>query len=220
MPNKYQTLAYKILSFVFSFFSWIKWPRLQAFINGGLYYRLTETDLDYLRKALIKNHYIILTRRRCHLTTYLISIASFLTTGKCSHWTHSMMNVEGDVVNSDRDFMILEALGQGTKLSTFMEAFDCDSVSLLVPKNMPVSDWTEVITSGLQDLGKPYDDLFDVNDSSHVSCVEVCRNALRSLPDYQIKFPNLELMIKNVNNLTPQMLYDCPDFTVAFEVRR
>jgi len=220
MPNKYQTFAYKVLTFVFSIFSWIRWPRLQAAINGGLYYRLTEEDHNWLRKALVKDHYILLTRRSCHLTSYLISLASLLTTGKGSHWTHSMMNVEGDVVKSDNDFMILEALGSGTKLSTFMEAFDCDSVAVLIPKNMELSDWTKVVTGGLQDLGKPYDNLFDVSDSSHVSCVEVCRDALKSLPDYTTKFPNLEAMIANVNNLTPQMFYDCPDFKVAFEVRR
>lgn len=220
IPNKYQTLAYKILTLLFSVFSFIKWPRIKAFFNGGIYYSLTESDLNWLRKALVKDHYILLTRRSCHLTTHLISFASFVTTGKASHWTHAVMNVEGDRVKTDDDFLILEAIASGTKLSRFMEVFDCDSVAVLAPKNMPVSEWTKVVTDGLQQLGKPYDNLFDEQDRSHLSCVEVCWHSLKAVPGYGEMFPNLEKMVANVKNLTPQMFYDCPDFRVVFEARR
>mgnify|MGYP003490433667 FL=1 len=75
----------------------VKWNRTQAVLNGGVYYRLTELDHDRIRDLLAKNYLVILTRRSCHLTTYLISIASLIKTGRFSHYTHALMNVEGDL---------------------------------------------------------------------------------------------------------------------------
>lgn len=217
----YSSRAYGVLKWICYLFSIIHWERIQAFINGGMYYKLTELDHDNLRALLKPNYYFILTRRRCHLTTYLISIASKITTGKFSHYTHALMDIGSGNTLDDSSFRLIEATNIGVHFSTFMQVFDCDSVALLKPKNVLTKDWTLIIDKALADSGKEYDDLFDISSNDRVSCIELCRDALEALPDYSYKFSNFEKMIKeNKNNLTPQMLYDCPDFEIVYEVRR
>ena len=68
----------------------------------------------------------------------------------------------------------------------------------------------------LNQIGLPYDDLFNLADSTHVSCVEVVLDALEAA-DYTDDFKNLSAMIKQQGNLVPEMYRDCPDFSVAVE---
>jgi hypothetical protein len=212
---------YRMLTAVFTIFSNIHWERIQAFINGGVYYKLKEEDHDKLRELLKKDYYFILTRRKCHLTTYLIAIASFVATGKIPHYTHALMNVDDGNIKDDNDFKLIEATATGVHYSTFMEVFDCDSVVLLKPRNMNVEEWTQSLDHAIGEVGKDYDNLFDILDDTKVSCVEMCRQAMQAEPNYATDFPQFEKMIKDKGNqLTPQMLYDCPDFEVVFEVRR
>lgn len=217
----YSSWTYKALTFVFSIFSNIRWERLQAVINGGIYYRLKEEDHDKIRALLEPGYYFILTRRRCHLTTYLIAIASFIATGKVAHYAHVLMNVDDGNIKNDNDFKLIEATAKGVHYSTFMQVFDCDSVAILRPKNMNVDEWTQTLDHAIGEIGKEYDNLFDILDDTKVSCVEMCRQALQAEPNYVQDFSQFEKMIKaNGNQLTPQMLYDCPDFEIVFEVRR
>src|ERR1035437_1082598 len=202
------------------FFSNIHWPRIQALINGGVYYGLRESDHDQIREILAKNYLIILTRTNCHLTTYLIAIISAFVDHKLSHYCHALMNVEGDIPGH-LDYKLIEATNVGVHYSTFMEVFDCDSVALLSPKGIPLEEWTKVLDTVKNELGKDYDNLFDLTQDKQVSCVEMVYWGLKTLPDFEQRFPKLVALIKTEgNNLTPQMLYDTGELEIVFEVRR
>lgn len=216
---KQNPLAYKMYAWLMHIFADIKWPRLQAFINGGLYYKLTESDHDKLRELLKHNYYVILTRRKCHFTTYVIALTSKIETGTPSHYTHALMNVEDS--ENHIDFQIIEATGSGVHWSTFMEVFDCDSVVLMKPRGVLKEQWSLAMAMAKEEIGDEYDLLFDINDGSKVSCVEMVFQAIKKITNYESKFPNLLALIKEKKNeLTPQMLYDCEDMDVVFEIRR
>lgn len=201
-------------------FAAIKFDRTFAVLNGGMYYRLTEDDHDDIRLELKDNYFIILTRRRSHLTTYLIALVSLFVDKKFAHYTHALMNVEGDL-DELLGYKLIEATGKGVHYSTFMEVFDCDSVVLLSPKGMTPQEWTTVMDTVKADLGKEYDDFFDITNNQNVSCVELVYWGLMSIPDAEQRFPSLlKLIRERGNDLTPQMLYDCGDLEIAYEVRR
>ena len=65
-------------------------------------------------------------------------------------------------------------------------------------------------------LGKKYDNLFDISDESRVSCVEVVYHSLKKF-DFDKDYPNLAKTITEKNTLTPQMFRDCGDFKILFE---
>lgn len=221
MKISYDSWYYRVITAFSNWFASVSWEGLHALFNGGVYWSLTEADHDKMRELLKPNYYIILTRRKCHLTTYLISFASWVVTGKGVHYTHALMNVDDGNVRNDNDFRLMEATGTGVHFSTFMQVFDCDSVVFLRPKGYTDHDWQEALDGLLEQEGKKYDNLFDIADDTRVSCVEMCREALMQEDEYYTKFVNLEALItKHGNNLTPQMLYDCGDFEIAFEVRR
>ena len=145
---------------------------------------------------------------------------SFFATKKTAHYTHALMNVEGDIDNHV-DYRLIEATGKGVHYSTFMEVFDCDSVCILKPRGVEIQEWTMVLDSVKASLGVEYDTLFDLTDESKVSCIELVYKGIKQLPDYTRRFESLlRLIEKTKGNLTPQMLYDCGDLDVVFEVRR
>jgi uncharacterized protein YycO len=180
---------------------------------------LTVEEQDIIRKKLKKNYYVMLSRRNNHLSTYFISMGNFLLTGKFSYWSHAFMNVE-DKVKSDDDFRIVEAIGTGVKYTPFEKAFDVNGVVLLQPKGMTSKDWNLAMEKINSEVGKPYDNLFDLKNDKALSCVELVRTALMADPDYATNFANFEAMIAKEQNLTPEMFYDCPDFEKVFEIRR
>ena len=180
---------------------------------------LSLEEQDQIRQRLIGNYYVMLSRRNNHLSSYLISFADFVLTGKFSYWSHAFMNLE-DKVTSDSDFIIVEAISAGVSLTPFAQAFDCNSVVLLKPKNMTIEDWTIALDKARTEVGKPYDNLFDLKNDNQMNCVELVRTSLMADPDYMTNFSKFEEMISKRKNLTPQMFYDCPDFEVVYEVRR
>lgn len=212
-------LWYKVYKAVLDTLAKITWVKLRKFFTGKDY-NLTAEDLDFIRKALASNYYVIATRRNTSLTTYIIALGSFITTGKFSHYDHVLMNLEGDNPNADIDFYLMEATGSGVHWSSFMQVFDCDSVALLKPKNITVEDWEGAVVAMKEQLGKPYDDAIDFSQTKRDSCVQMVNDSLMGMPDYNEKFPNLIADIKKYTRLTPQMYYDCPDFEVVFEARR
>lgn len=187
-------------------------------------YPITDQDKALLEELLTKNYFIIATRRSNLLSSYAISLANFLLRGKFGYYSHVLMNME-NTVNSRDDFMFVEALGSGTQFSSFTNVFgngqdSPDAVALLKPKNMSIDKWTAVLDKAREQVGKPYDTLFDLKDESKLSCVELIRLALQSTPNYDVDFAHFEKMIKKHKNLTPQMFLDCKDFEVVWEVRR
>lgn len=180
---------------------------------------ISEDDKAKIRELLINDYYIILTRRTNHLSTFFVGLSNFVLTGKWGYWSHSLMNTE-DEVKDNRDFRLIEAVGSGTRYTPFDDVFNVQSVALLKPKNMSVEQWTYILEKANSQLGKPYDTLFDLRSDSALSCVELVRIALQAEPDYDVNFVNFEKMIVERKNLTPQMFYDCPDFSVVFETRK
>lgn len=210
----------KIGSSLAAWISSITWLPLYALVNHGIYYSLVEEDHDKIRALLKENYFIALTRRKAHLTTYLIALGSFFMFKKFDHYTHAFMNVEGDITNN-MDYKIIEATAIGVHFSTFMQVFDCDSVVFLKPRGLPIDAWTMVLDVVKKEYGKQYDTLFDITDEERVSCVEMIYQGLRKLPAYDIHFPQLAALLRaNDNILTPQALYDCGDLEIVFEVRR
>ena len=223
--DKYNTLLFRAYEKVIGCLGGINWERAKTMITGKRYFNLRDSDHDFLRSTLAKGYYIILTRRNTHLSTYLISLASLVNSGKLSHWSHALVNLEGDDPVLDTDFRLIEATGTGVHYSDFMKVFDCDSVVLLRPRNVSETEFNflmeEVLEGNLQDqIGKKYDNLFDLMDNSRISCVELVRTALKIIPGYESKFSDFESKIQRYGNLTPGMFYDCADFEVIWENRR
>lgn len=201
-------------------FSIIQWPRTAAVFNHGIYYCLEEADHDQIRRILKDNYLTILTRRKSHLSSHLISLGSWFLTRRGSHYTHVLVNVEGDL-EGHLGFKLLEATGEkGVDFSTFMEVFDCDSVALMKPKGVTLEEWTVVLDHAKDNLGKPYDSLFDITSENQLSCVELIIWGLKKLPNYEQRFPKLVQMIAEAKTLTPHMFYNSGEFDVVWEVRR
>ena len=195
----------------------INWSSLKALFNKGVYWELTELEHNKLRTLLAKDHYIILIRRKTHLTTYLISLGNYIRTGKLGYWSHALVNLE-DSVQTDFDYQLLESIGVGTKFSSFMQVFDCDSVCLLKPYCLNETEWTHAVDQLRLQEGKPYDTVFKLVDETKLSCCELVYEALKN--DIW-KMPTFNRMIKEHHNqVTPDMFYNCKgDFEVVFEVR-
>jgi hypothetical protein len=209
----------KLWNWMMDSFTKIRWLRTQAAINGGVYYQLVEADHDKIREILQKDYLIILTRRKSHFTSYMVVLASLFVNGKASHYTHALMNVEGDLAGH-LGYKLIQATGVGVCYSSFMEVFDCDSVALLSPKGIPLEEWTLVLDKVKEQLGKGYDTLFDLTQDQQVSCVEMIYWGLKKLPDFEQHFPKLIALIQSSgNNLTPQMLYDTGELEIVYEIR-
>jgi len=90
---------------------------------------------------------------------------------------------------------------------------------LLKPKCMDIRQWTRVLDKLKNDVGKPYDTLYNLADDQSISCVELVRNALSASPTYKQDFAHFEELISKYKNLDPEMFYICRDFEVVWEVR-
>ncbi len=200
-------------------FSKIHWQRTAAVLNRGLYYRAHESDHDFLRRVMKTDYFIILTRRKSHLSTHLVSLASWLLGKGWSHYSHALMNVEGDIDNNI-DYRFVEATAKGVHWSSFGQVFDCDSICLLKPVGYSLEGWTNALDAVKDSIGRKYDNLFDITNNERLSCVELVLMAIQRLPDYEKLFPHLVELLKDTSQLTPQMLYDCPDLERIYEARR
>ena len=179
---------------------------------------LTAVEQDTIRQKLTTDYYIILSRNNNHLSTYFIGLGDFLIGNGWSYWGHALLNME-DEVKSDTDFELIESTAQGVHIETFANVFDVNSVALLKPKNMPIADWNLVFAKAITEIGKPYDNLFNLNSDSSFSCVELVRTALMADPDYATNFANFEALVQHYGRVTPQMFYQCSDFEVVYETR-
>jgi hypothetical protein len=180
---------------------------------------IIDSEKQRIRELLVFDYYVILTRRNNHFSTYMISFANFVLTGKFSYWGHAFMNLE-DEVKTDDDFIFVEAVGTGVHETHFDNVFDVNSVVLLKPKNLTIEKWTAILDEAKRNEGKPYDNLFDLKNDNAMSCVELVRDALQADPDYATNFAHFEAMIAKRKNLTPEMFYQCEDFEVVCQIRR
>lgn len=179
---------------------------------------LTPDEKERIIHLLADGYYVILTGNKYHASSVLVKIMTYFKLGKPTKYSHALMNC--DFMSKPEDvykFKFMEATVAGVHYSRFDEVFDCDTVCLLSPKNLKNEDWTNIIDGLIKNNGKPYDDLFQLSDETHISCVELVRNALKNATDYEIRFAEFEEMIKKEKNLLPQMFRDCTDFQVVLE---
>lgn len=178
-------------------------------------YKLKPQDWVEIQSHLRKGYYIILTRRETHLTTYLINLAYWLRTFKWGYWSHSVCNFE-----SGTHFKLVEATSKGVTWSDFKDVFNCDSAVLLKPKYFTDLECNAALANIKDDIGKPYDDLFDFQNDQRLSCVEVWYHALKPLPGSAEKMRSFNGMLETGIKINPQDLYECDDFEVVLEIRR
>jgi hypothetical protein len=203
----------KYLAPWYKFYHWI--AMLPGKISWSNKKAITQEDKIVIAKMLSSGYYIILTGDKSHLSSIVVSFLSWIKTGVWAKYSHALMNCDNITDASDTaSFKFMEATSVGVHYSTFNEIFHCDTVCLLTLKNISNEDWTKIIDALLKQKGRPYDDLFDLSDSTHVSCVELVLNALEAA-DYE--FVNLKDLIKQEGNLVPQMYRTCSDFEVAYE---
>ena len=215
----YNGLLYWALHGVTRVLSSIQWVKLRALFNGGRKYDLTEQEKHYCAQILRSGHYLILTEHKSYLTTYLIGALCLIKTGKWPTYCHVLMNLDVGNPDSDTGFKLMEATNAGVHYSSFEEVFGCDNICIIQPKNMDLKEWQHVMQELATQLGKQYDDFFNINDESHVSCVEMCLESLKASPTFEADFPHLNEMIKKVGNLTPQMYRECLDFNIVYETK-
>jgi hypothetical protein len=220
----------KILNFVsLKIISPFKWTWAKYMFTGRLY-DITSQDREAARDLMTIGSYLWVSRRDSHLTTYLISFMDYLLVMKTwfangrkgmrprfGFWSHAFMNYDNNE--------IVEAVGKGVCKNFFDQAFDCDAVAALVPKNISKEEWDSLrplITKELEkQIGKKYDTNFDIEKEDTVSCIELVRLVLKhNVQDYDLKFSEFETMIKIYKNVTPQMLYESKSFAVVWEVRK
>ena len=168
---------------------------------------------EYAKFQLLcdQSPYIIVTRKKSHLTTYLISIGNFLLVGKFGYWSHAALANKEEVY---------EALGSGVQKNSLMYALHSDSAALLMPKGMTPEDWSKVLLEAKDNVGKEYDASFDLSSDDKLSCIEYVWDALREVPDHMERWPTFMKSVLSEGNVTPQMLYDSGDFEVVLEVRK
>lgn len=206
--SKYTTTLYKIYHWFAMIPGKISWSKQS---------NLTDQDREEIAKMLASGYYIILTGERHYLSSIIVSFMSWVKTGVWANYTHALMNCDNITDHTDTgSFKFLEATGVGVHYSTFGQVFACDSVCLLTLNNISNTEWTTIIDALLKQQGKPYDALFDLSDDTHVSCVELVLNALKSV-NYSDKFPHLQQLIQDHKNLVPQMFRQSDDFMVAYE---
>lgn len=206
--SKYDTAWYRLYNVIASLPSKISWRK------KGL---ITQEQKTELANKLASGYYIILTGSKSHLSSVIISLLSWIKTGVWARYSHVLMNCDNITDPSDTaSFKFVEATSTGVHYSTFDEVFNCDTVCLLSPLSVSNEEWTEIIDGLLKQKGKKYDDLFDLSDTSRVSCVELVLEALKSA-DYANDFKDLEQLIQQEGNLVPQMYRQSKDFIVAYE---
>jgi hypothetical protein len=216
---KYEGFLYWGMNKLTRFLSSIQWVGVRARFNKGKGHCLTEDEKYYCAQILRSGHYLILTEHKSYLTSYLIGAMCLIKTGKWPTYCHVLMNLDVGSKFERNGFKLMEATNSGVHYSTFEEVFNCDNICLIQPKNMDLKKWQCVMDELATQLGKSYDNFFNINDESHVSCVEMCLESLRASPTFEEDFPNLNEMIKKVGNLTPQMYRDCLDFNVVYETK-
>lgn len=146
----------KITKKLVPFFGGISWERPRFWLTGRRY-SLTWKDHMKILEVISGGNYIILTRRKSHLSTYMTNFAHFLLTGRMGYWSHVAMNIEPDEARVQSAARILESIGGGVRISGFYDVFNCDSVLILKP--LTSVPWDVIVARGLTSVGKPYDDL-------------------------------------------------------------
>jgi hypothetical protein len=220
----------KAIDPIYDVFAGIKWDGLAARIYGRPFSFEMGEWVDLAKVLASDDYFICLNRRATHLTTYLIGLAAWIKTGKVGYYRHAFMNAEGDLQPIPKggmtskwiqeNFKFVEATSEGVHFSQFFDVFNCNGVCLLrLPKEVSKAIDDHLIS---KNIGKPYDNLFDLKKDNCLSCVEV---VWRVLIDTGLDedFPHLMKAVEKFGNLVPDMFYEAAlqgDLEIAFEKRK
>lgn len=205
-------------TFTRKYFGWFVtlFVKLVANINWTNPRPITAQQSAYIAAMLKDNYFLICTHARSHLATYTINLSDLFFTHKWGFYDHCLMNLE----DTGSPMLCEATLFRGVNFDDFATIFtDVDAVALMKPKSMALSDWTLMLDRAKSDVGKPYDTLYDFTQANRLSCIELVRNCLQADPNYATNFANFEALLAKYGELTPQMLYDCPDFEVVWECK-
>ena len=193
---------------------------------------MSDLDKENIKALLAKDHYIILTWRSNHLTSYTIGFAHFVLMlwakirmphsqpwPKFARYSHACLNIERtDDPRASEDYEILEALAAGVKTSPFNEVFNCKRAVLLEPA-IPSDAWQALVERGLDRLGTMYDLDLDLSQDKKLSCIELCIYVLKGWALYDATFGDIMTDVHVFGNLDPQMLRDSHAFRVVYETK-
>jgi hypothetical protein len=213
-------VAMKFPKFLEPFLDWffikvispISWETLKYILKGRKF-DLTPAQYREVLQIWKSMNTITLTRRKSHLTTYLIQIGHFILTGKWDmYWAHALFN-DG--------IWAVEAIGKGVVVNGPREVLNVDGVAILIPKNVHLVSWQMILDEARRHVidGTEYDNLFDVMNDKKVSCIELIYDSLKEVENHRELWPNFFKLVETKGNITPQMIYDCGDFEVVYEVR-
>jgi len=206
--SKYSTLLYRV-------YHWL--AQIPPKIIWSNKHLVTDADRELIAEKLASGYYVILVGNKSHLSSTIVIFLSWIKTGKWARYSHALMNCDNIEDPAQRGgFKFVEADAKGVIYTTFDQVFECDYVCLLTPCGIENSEWTAIIDRLIKQIGTPYDDLFDLADSTHVSCVEVVLDALEASGNDK-ELLTLKAMIASEGNLIPQMYRDCADFKVEYE---
>lgn len=224
--------------FMMNIISPFSWGKIKKFILRRKFEgNLQTVDHMRIKEVLSGGHYIILIRRSTHFTTFLIGLGHYLLGIKAylrhpikakwpnfGFWSHALINIEDTTTpQDDSDFMLVEAVGKGVKVSGFLEVFDCDAVKILAPMSNVTGEirpWQIITERVFADIGKPYDLKFNLKDDKTMSCVEFVYDTLKNDSLYCYDFKNLTDMIELYGNLDPDMFDQANCFKTILELRR
>jgi hypothetical protein len=184
---------------------------------GGKY-QVTDAEKDYIKALLDIQPCFILIEDRSYLSSYLIRILSLLSTNKWPRYTHVLMNFDIGLGSHPDGFLLIEATNAGVHFSSFDYVFACDNVCLTTV-DITKDQWQQIRVGLAKQLGKKYDDMFDIVDNSHVSCVEMCWDAVDELDDRGIVFPSLVRQIARHKQLTPEDFLHGNEFILVYETK-
>lgn len=218
-----KSLLMKFYFFLMDTIAFIQWKGIRKWLTGKEFNLEVVKDWNLIKRHLAEGYYIILTEDRSHLSSWAVKLGHYLMTRKWPTYTHALCNVEADGEVDEfkiKTFKFVEALNKGVQFSPFEKVFNCDSMVLLKPKYYSQDQFDQAMQLARTMIGKKYDKLFKYDNQEELSCVEVVRSCMMSLPHYETEMRVFEHMIKHEKNLTPQMFRDCPDFEIVLEINR
>lgn len=212
----YDGLPYRILHGITRVISSIHWNWGRKMIGGK--YWVTDTEKEYIRGLLNIQPCFILIENRSFLTGYLIRLLAWLTTGKWPRYTHVLMNFDVGLGPNSDSFLLIESTNRGVHFSSFDQVFACDNVCLTTVE-LSQFEWAQVRMGLAKQIGKEYDDCFDLSDNSRVTCVEMCWDALKELPNRDQLFPSIVKQIIRYKQITPEDFRDGDEIIILYETK-
>lgn len=179
--------------------------------------KISNDAKDQIKELMRTGHYVFLTSDKNSLSSFLVSLMTFIKIGKWPSYTHAFLNV--DVWGNENELDFVEGVYPKVKHSKFDEVFDCSNVCVLKATNLDSTEWERVTKEAMSHVGRSYDSAFDIKDATRLSCVETVYLALASVPDAHQQFPDFLKRVQEVGNIAPQMYRDSPDFEVMLEFK-